>query len=205
MYFTTVTDGVSITTATLVALNGPKLGKFLSEVQATPSPSQSFYQGHSISDSRKQRNHFICNQRNLIDKLIDNLQSRFPNSETISSFSILDPQNLPSSADLPPYGTNEIDVLATHYGESKETDDGLEREPVLYGQELKEEWFSFKHMMVKNFSTASIQGMVKRLLGSSEMEEQFPHMLQLLKLALTIPVSSVDCERGLASKTKTSS
>ena len=40
--------------------------------------------------------------------------------------------------------------------------------------------------------------MAKWLLSSSEMEEQFPQMYKLLALALTIPVSSVDCERGFS-------
>ena len=110
--FTTVTDGVSVTTATLATLKttpGPKLEKFLSEVPATPSSSQSFYyQGHSVSDSQKQRDDFVCNRGNLLDKLIDNLNSRFPDGEIISSFSILDPQNLPSPADLPSYGSNAM-------------------------------------------------------------------------------------------------
>ena len=52
---------------------------------------------------------------NLIDKLIDNLKTRFPDGDIISSFSILDPQNLPSSADLPTYGSNEIVLFAIRW------------------------------------------------------------------------------------------
>ena len=49
-----------------------------------------------------------------------------------------------------------------HYGESKNTDDGVELEPLLDGQELKEEWVIFKQLMSKNFSDSSIQGMAKK-------------------------------------------
>ena len=42
--------------------------------------------------------------------------------------------------------------------------------------------------------------MAKRLLSSSEMQDQYPQMMKLLFLALTIPVSSVDCERGFSKK-----
>ena len=57
---------------------------------------------------------------------------------------------------------------------------------------------TFKHMMYRNFSCSSIQGMAKKLLNSDEIQEQFPQTLKLL----TLPVSSVDCERGF-SKHKT--
>ena len=130
-------------------------------------------------------------------KLIDNLKSRFPDGKIITSFSIFDPQNLPSPADLPMYGCTEIDTLADHYSVSKESD-GLELEPLVDGDELKEEWVLFKQMISKNFKDSSIQGMAKKLLTSSEMQEQFPQTLRLLTLALTIPVSTVDCERGFS-------
>ena len=88
--------------------------------------------------------------------------------------------------------------MSLHYGESKETDDGVELEPVLNGEVLKEEWVLFKQMMSKNFNNSSIQGMAKKLLSSSEMQEQVPQMLKLLTLALTVPISSVDCEQGFS-------
>ena len=200
--FTTVTDGVHVTTATLCAFKlapGPKLVKFLNEAPATPSSSQSFYyKGHSISDSQKQRDDFVKNRDQLIDKLVENLNSRFPDGGIISSFSILDPQSLPAPAELPSYGNNEIETLSLHYGNPKQTDDGVECEPVVNGEELKEEWGCFKQLMFNNFKDSSIQGMAKKLLLSSEMQEQFLQMLRLLTIALTIPVSSVDCERGFS-------
>ena len=88
--------------------------------------------------------------------------------------------------------------MSLHYGNPKQTDDGVECEPVVNGEELKEEWGCFKQLMFYNFKDSSIQGMAKKLLLSSEMQEQFPQMLRLLTIALTIPVSSVDCERGFS-------
>ena len=52
---------------------------------------------------------------------------------------------LPLLTYVPLYGSIEINTLAPHYGESKEIDDGMELEPVLDGQEPKEQ------MMAKNF------------------------------------------------------
>ena len=85
-----------------------------------------------------------------------------------------------------------------HCGGSKNTDNDVELEPLLNGQELKEEWIIFKQLMSKNFNDSTIQGMATKLLCSSEMQEQFPQMLKLLTIALTVPVSSVDCERGFS-------
>lgn len=200
--FTTVADGVSVTQSTLKALiatPGPKLQRFLNEIPSSPAESQSFYYlGHSICDSQKQRDDFASNKTNLINKVIENLGARFPDGGTISCFSILDPQNLPPSVDLPAYGNSEIESLATYYGNSKCNDMGDELDPVLNGQNLTEEWLSFKHMMAKNFSSTSVQGMAKKVLGSDDMQEQFPEMLKLLLIGLTLPVSSVDCERGFS-------
>ena len=136
--FTTVTDGVSVTVATLSAFKtapGPKLTEFLSEIPA-PSPiSQSFYyQGHCISDSTKQCDDFVNNRSNLINKIIDNLRSRFPDGGIIGSFAILDPQNLPSPSDLPSYGSSEINTLSVHCGGSKNTDSDVELEPCSMGK-----------------------------------------------------------------------
>lgn len=137
----------------------------------------------------------VRNQDNLINKIADNVNSRFPDGGIIGSFAILDPQNLPSPSDLPPYGNSEIDTLSMHFGEPKNTDDGIQLEPLLKGQEFKEEWIIFKQLLSKN---SSIQGMAKKLLSSIEMQEQFPQMLKLLTIALTVPVSSIDCERGFS-------
>ena len=200
--FTTVTDGVSVTMATLSAFKttpGPKLTDFLNKVPAPSPTSQSFYyHGHCISDSKKQHDDFASNRRNLINKINDNLKSRFPDGGLIGSFAVLDPQNLPLSTDIPSYGNSEIETLSEHYGVPKNTDNGVELEPLLNGTELKEEWVIFKQLMSKNFSNLSLQGMAEKLLCSNEMQEQFPQMLKLLTIALTVPVSSVDCERGFS-------
>ena len=107
-------------------------------------------------------------------------------------------QYLPSLSDLATYGNHEIDALSQHCGDTKKIVDGLELEPLINGPELKEEWVLFKQMVAKNFGSSSIQGMAKKLLDSEEAQEQFPQTLKLITLALTLPVSSVECERGFS-------
>ena len=128
----------------------------------------------SITDSQKQRDDFVKNRDQLIDKLVENLTSHFPDGGIISSFSIIDPRNLPAPAKLPSYGINEVETLSLHFVNSKQTDDGVECEPVVNGEELNEEWGCFKQLMFKNFKDSSIQGMSKKLLLSSETRAVFP-------------------------------
>ena len=103
--FTTVTDGVGITVSALTSFKtvpGPKLVDFLSKVPPASAASESFYfMGHRISDSKKRREDFESNKGQLMGKLVDNLKSRFPESESgvFSSFSVLDPQNFPAAPD----------------------------------------------------------------------------------------------------------
>ena len=67
----------------------------------------------------------------FIDKLIENLNSRFPDNNPLSYFAIFDPQRLPSEADLATYGDTELDVLCLHYGTAKVSEGGAEIPPVI--------------------------------------------------------------------------
>ena len=40
--------------------------------------------------------------------------------------------------------------------------------------------------------------MAQKLLPSAEMKEQYPNLLTLIMLAITMPVSTADCERGFS-------
>ena len=43
----------------------------------------------------------------------ENLNSRFPDNNSLSSFAIFDPQRLPSEVDLATYGDTELDKLCS--------------------------------------------------------------------------------------------
>jgi hypothetical protein len=61
--------------------------------------------------------------------------------------------------------------VCTHYGTAKVTGSGM---------------------------VPSIQTMASKLLQSDIVKEQYPNLLTLLTISLTLPVSSVDCERGFS-------
>ena len=83
----------------------------LTLIPTTPPLSQSlYYKGHSISDSQSQCDEFVENRNKLIDKLVGNINSHFPDGGLIMISSILDPQNVPVPADLPSYDNSEINT-----------------------------------------------------------------------------------------------
>ena len=124
--FTAVSDGVESTVSALNGFQltpGPRLQRFLTSI---PSESESLYfKQQKISDSSAQRRVFSTSKIQFLEKIMDNLHLRFPNSGLLSAFSILDPQKLPSTdCDLSLYGSDELDTLCAHYGQSTTTESG---------------------------------------------------------------------------------
>ena len=198
--FTAVSDGVESTVSALNGFQltpGPRLQRFLTSIPSESDVSESFYfKEQKISDSSAQRRAFSTSKIQFLEKLTDNLRSRFPDSGLLSAFSILDPQKLPSTdSDLSLYGRDELDTLCAHYGQSTTTESGTELLPVVDTVKTKDEWVVFRQLMSKNFRTCTLQTMAAKLLPSAEVQEAYPNMLVLINLALTMPVSTAGCER----------
>ena len=198
--FTAVSDGVESTVSALNGFQltpGPRRQRFLTSI---PSESESFYfKQQKISDSCAQRRAFSTSKIQFLEKLMDNLHLRFPDSCLLSAFSILDPQKLPSTdCDLSLYGSDELDTLCAHYRQSTTTESGTELLPVVDTVKTKDEWVVFRHLMSKNFRTCTLQTMAGKLLPSVEVQEAYPNMLTLINLGITMPVSTAGCERGFS-------
>ena len=198
--FTVVSDSVLAAISAIHGFKhspGPRLVKFMSDVPS--NPGECFYfKEQRISDSASQRHQFNANKEAFIDKLIENLRSRFPDSGSLSAFAIFDPQKLPPEAELATYGDPELETLCEHFGTAKELENSTELQPVINTDEAKDEWVVFKQFMSQNFRSCTIQTLSRRLY-QSEMELcQYLNMSKLITLALTMPVSTVDCERGFS-------
>ena len=120
-----VTDAVLATICAIEGFKlspGTRLAKFISDI---PSPSNCFYfKEQRITDSAAQREQFNANKDTFIDKLVENLRSRFLNSGSLSALAIFEPQKLPAETDLATYGDAELEILCEHYGTAKETENG---------------------------------------------------------------------------------
>jgi hypothetical protein len=196
-----VSDAVDVTISALESFKvslGPRLGEFMNAVPATPTGS--FYcREHQSTDDSTQREQFTRVKNGFIDNLIENLHSRFPDNDRLSVVSICDPQRLPvAEDDLVVYGTYELKKLCEHYGSSKTLDSGTVMEPVIDSNCVQDEWIVFKQLMNSNFRPCTLQGMMKKLNQSETLQEQYPNLLTLIALSLTMPVSTVDCERGFS-------
>ena len=88
--------------------------------------------------------------------------------------------------------------MCSHYGEPKTSLSGSKLPPVVDAEKLKDEWVVFRQLMSNNFRATTMQAMAAKLLPSLEMAEVYPNMLSLVTLALTMPVSTADCERGFS-------
>ena len=178
---------------------GPRLAVFLSDVPDTPT-EYFYFKEQRISDSAAQREHFEKSKIDFLDALVANLNSRFPAADTtlLTSFTVLDPQKLPGEADLPIYGNAELDTLCEHYGSAKVTNDGYELPATLDAEEVKNEWIMFKQLISKNFRSCTIQVLLQRFTDNQTLSLQYPNITKLLTIALTLPVSTVDCERGFS-------
>ena len=166
---------------------GPRLAQFVDDIQAEPGNSFYFHD-HKISDSISQRQQFASIKGRFLDQLIENLKSRFPDNDTLYSFSILDPQSLPLDSDLPSYGNEQLEILCEHYGTEKLSGRGIELPCIVEPVSLRDEWITFKVLMTNNYRSCTVQTMASKLLKSDVIKEQYPNILTL-SLCLTLPVS----------------
>ena len=182
--------------ATLESFPGPKLRKFFNEIPA--DTQDSFYlMDQQISHSHHQQDEFKCSMNTIIDKLISNLHSHFPDSNLLVSLSVFDPRRLPvEPSELATYGAAKIDELSAHYGTPKAGQNRQQLAPLVCMSEVEEEWVQFKQLMSSNFNPCTIQSMAEKLLKSMSTREDYPNIVTLITLALSLPVSTPECERG---------
>ena len=94
------------------------------------------------------------------------------------------------------YDNDQLEMLCAHYGTAKLVAGSEEKfPPLVEPTSLKDKWVAFKQLLSKNYS---LQSMAAKLFQSDVVKEQYPGMLTLLAISLTLPVSKVDCKRGFS-------
>ena len=112
---------------------------------------------------------------------------------------MFDPQKLPvEPEELAAYGIHEMEELCAHYGTPKIGQSGQELAPLLSTSNAEDEWIKFKQLMTSNYRSCTIQSMAEKLLTSNIIKEEYPNILTLITLALSLSVSTADCERGFS-------
>ncbi|XP_052775845.1 zinc finger protein 862-like [Mya arenaria] len=109
---------------------------------------------------------------------------------------VLNPENLPqNSTDLATYGDQQIHDPGKHYGPSITN----QQSPMTVSEKhLKCEWSLFKHHMDKNYRTITFSNMAETVLTSKTLVASYPNLCKIMKIAITLPLSTADCERGFS-------
>ena len=82
------------------------------------------------------------------------------------------------------YGANDIDANSEHFSVSAKPDT------------LKREWMTLKHILVQDFS--STVEVMQTLALDETVSSLYPSFSKLSAMALVLPVSTADCERGFS-------
>jgi hypothetical protein len=185
---------ISATKATLETMKtrSETVSKVLSELGNIPEPgTKNKYQQLEVIDNQQTRDEFSNLRQTYIDKLILNLNNRFPEDQlqTLECFDIvLNPKRYPDQAgDLPNYGNDQLSSLLSFY------------DTLVNSERAKSHFLMFKHF-ARSQKALTFDSFIKLLIN--EYEDEFPDFVLLGKIAMIIPVSSAPCELQNALKKK---
>lgn len=180
---------------TIDALNDLKCNQGENELRFfknfyTDSEGNTLYQGIKVS-KHQSIDEINTVKVQYLDQVVNNLQNRFP-SETLNVLealnAIFNPKKYPECKnDLNTYGQKEISILMDKYsiGDSP-----------LINKDILEKNFKFFKLLTFNFKSFEMRDYIKLLI--SDYKDEFPEFIKLAKVAITIPISSADAERGFS-------
>lgn len=121
-----------------------------------------------------------------IDKFIENLTNKFADSELLSALvTLFSPSK--AASDREGYGNSAVRVVAAHFTTA------------VHSVQLELEWMGFK---LNQFSE-KIAGVVMEILASdTSFSSLYLYLTKIASEALTLPVSTSDCERGFSTMSK---
>ena len=128
-------------------------------------------------------------QEKYLNGLITNLESRFNDVGVLSALAtIFNPQKALScpSEQFSMYGDDEIATVSAHFTVT------------VVNETLFQEWSCFKHLLLAEFKEMSIEETMSTLSAHSSFSSLYPTLSKLASIALIIPVSTADCERGFS-------
>ncbi|XP_056450414.1 uncharacterized protein LOC130385760 isoform X1 [Gadus chalcogrammus] len=143
--------------------------------------------GLEIQVFDQQRQEFASVQRQFIDNLVENMEERFPQTELLAAFGVLDPGCLPNSM-TGDYGWEEMNQLSTFYSDGHSP---IDRE------ELRDEWISFRQHL-GSYRQKTPKVMCQVLSANPTLACQYPNIASLYARMVVIPVHTADCERAFS-------
>ena len=129
-------------------------------------------------------------QEKYIEKLIDNITERFVDSDLLGALiTLFNSKKAASSIEsvgLEQYGNNAISSIAAHFSTTVDS------------QRLQLEWMRFKHILLTQFSEMPENEVMAVISSDSSYSSLYPYIPKIASIALTLPVSTADCERGFS-------
>ncbi|XP_078587207.1 zinc finger protein 862-like [Branchiostoma floridae x Branchiostoma japonicum] len=143
--------------------------------------------GLDILVSERDRQEFSSVRRQFIDNLLENLEERFPQTELLSAFGVLDPANLKTP--MPGgYGWPEIEKLTAFYNEEPYPIDS---------HAIRDEWIAFRQHL-GSYRQKTPKEMCQVLSANPTLACQYPNIASLYARMVVIPVHTADCERAFS-------
>ena len=124
-------------------------------------------------------------QERFCDALVEHLEKRFPDLPLIKAFQVFDSQLLLSSEEVTTYGNGFVSELCHHYH--------------IDTCAAQQEWESFRSLMqTQEFKNKNGSHVLESLSSSDTLIALYPILSRFALVALTLPVSNADAERGFS-------
>ena len=144
----------------------------------------------NLSVTEEKKKAFQENVReHYLNKLVQNLEDRFCDSGVVHALATIfsaEKAVRVEDTNFNNYGESELDVLSSQFVDTVEK------------ERLYQEWACFKHMLVSDFKELSVKKLMMVMAGDVSFSMLYPTLSHLASIALILPVSTADCERGFS-------
>lgn len=177
-------ESIDATVTALLALEttpGPYYSQFLEEVKEACPSGNTPYKCHELKDGPKQREDFAKLRKEFLEALTSRLSGAFPDNEKMEAFRIFDPSSFHIVSD-PKAVVHELYEQYSDY--------------ITCEEDLLTEMAFLKPLLVKHEKTMSHEDFFKRVIHPKQ--GVIPNVAALASIGLSIPTTSVECERGIS-------
>ncbi|XP_078576404.1 zinc finger protein 862-like [Branchiostoma floridae x Branchiostoma japonicum] len=167
-----------------------KFAEFLADITVHDDSSDTFFKGEKIQATPQMRQAVERARNEYINELIDNIESRFPETGILSACKIFEPRHLPEdNVERAAYGREELTTILDHFCPAG-------REPLVNRDACRREWTPFKELVRANYANVSFKSLVKQI--KFNHAAFLPEIAKLLQAVAVVPVTTVPCERGFS-------
>ncbi|MCO5615124.1 hypothetical protein L7F22_069413 [Adiantum nelumboides] len=140
-------------------------------------------------------------QFSFASAIITNLECRFEDNTILNNMKIFVPAQFPLlERALKVFGNVEVENLAKFYGK-KQRIGILDFDPIIDGDDLKNEFKTFKNQAPKDFVRYSLTEVTSCIASNVMWRDEYPNLLTLCQVALVQCSSIAMCERGFSART----